>query len=137
MHLSGEHPRAHRSLTRRERDIVRRDARRTPDDIAREPLHLLELRTELEQQQLHAGALELGDPRRDLLRRTDQPRAQAAVRDRVVLELHALLQLGAVQPLTEVLEPRRAGPQRGDALELPLRVRLAIATDDVARDAEL
>src|SRR5262249_42787671 len=104
--------------------------------LRREPLHLLELRAELEQQQLHARALELGDAVRDLPRRPDQPGAQSAVRDGVVLELQAVLELGSVHPLAEVLEPRRAGPQGRDALHLAPRLVLGVAAHDVGRDAE-
>src|SRR5882757_138073 len=45
----------------------------------RKPLHFFKLRAELQEQQVCSGALELGNPRRHLFRRANQPGTQAAV----------------------------------------------------------
>src|SRR5437867_10818081 len=60
------------------------------DDLLREPLHLLVLRTELQQQQLHSRALEFDDALRDPVGRPHEPRLEPALRYRVALEADAL-----------------------------------------------
>src|SRR5262245_12069499 len=102
----------------------------------RESLHLLELGAHLEQHQLHARSLELRDALGDLTWRTDQTRAEPAVRDRVVLEAEALLELRSAHPLIEVLESRCTGTERDDALDLAPRLLLGVATHHVRGHAE-
>jgi len=79
------------------------------DHLGGEPLHLLGLGTHLQQQQVDPGVLQGLHLLPDLLGRADQPGSQAAVRDRVFLDLQLPLQLGARQPLVEVGEPGRQG----------------------------
>src|SRR5262249_62130842 len=93
-------------------------------------------RAPLEQEQLHAHGLELRDPLGNPRRRADEAAPEPAVRDRVVLEPEPVLELGAVHPLAEVLEPGRAGAQRGDALDLALDLGLRVPAHRVAGDAE-
>src|SRR5919205_1400436 len=101
------------------------------DDLRGEALHLFELRAALEQEQLDARVLELFDARRDLLGRPHEAGAQAAVRDRVVFERHALLQLRAREPLLVVVVARGRLPHVRDARELLLRLALRVADDGV------
>src|ERR1700683_4023508 len=63
-----------------------RSGRAGLDDRVRKPLHLLHLRTELKQQQIHSRVLEFPDAIRNLLRRPNPSRAQSAVRDGVILQ---------------------------------------------------
>src|SRR5437867_13020229 len=79
-------------LRRAQRGLAGRAAHER-DDLLREPLHLLELRTELQQQQLHSRAPEFDDALRDPVGRPQEPRVEPAIRDRVVLEADALLEL--------------------------------------------
>ena len=67
------------------------------DDLLAEAGHLLALRGELEQHQVDPGVLVGPDPIGELLGRTDQPGAQAAVGDAVLLQGHLRLQLRAAQ----------------------------------------
>src|ERR1041384_849347 len=77
--------------------------RRTPRRDERhhrlgEPLHLLELRAELEEEEIDPGVGKAVDLLGDLVRRTDEPRLEPAIRDGVVLETYALLELRVGQP---------------------------------------
>ena len=64
-----------------------------PDHRFRKPLHLLELRAELQKEQVRAGGFKLRHALGDLFRRADEAGTQAAVRHRVVFERDALLKL--------------------------------------------
>jgi hypothetical protein len=74
------------------------------DDLLGEAVHLLRLRAHLQQQQAEPGFLIFGDPLLDLLGRADQVGAQAAVGDGIFLQLELALELGARQPLVEIVE---------------------------------
>ncbi len=58
-----------------------------------EAVHFFGLGAELQQEQVHAGALEFADAVGHLLRRADQARTQAAIRDGIFFVRYALLQL--------------------------------------------
>src|SRR5665647_1187661 len=85
--------------------------------LLRKALHLLELRAALQQQQVHTHRLEVAHAFRHLLRRAHEPRAEPAIRDRVVLETDLLLELRIRDPVTVVAlslihisEPTRRTP---------------------------
>ena len=73
------------------------------------PLHLLQLRAHLQQQQIDANRLIGRHAFAHLAWRADQAGAQAAVGDGVFLQLQLPLQLGARQPLVEVGEAGGGG----------------------------
>src|SRR3954470_24618124 len=73
------------------------------DDFFGKALHLLELRTALEEQQAHAGVLELANAVRHLLGSSDETGTQAAVGHGVVLQRHALLELRIGEPVLIVV----------------------------------
>jgi hypothetical protein len=75
------------------------------DHVAAEAGHLLVLRRELKQQQVDPGLLVLPDALGDLRGRADEPGAQAAVGDAVLLERDVRFEL---RPLDEVAV-RRVG----------------------------
>src|SRR5689334_5402863 len=77
--------------------------------LLRETLHLFGLRAELQQRQVDACAFQRLEPFGDRLRRADEARAQAPIGDRILLDGHGLLELGAGEPLLVVREPRRRG----------------------------
>src|ERR1700744_3691270 len=69
------------------------------DHAVAEAFHFLELRAELQQQQVDAHFFELADLLLHLGRRTHQAGAQTAIRHRIFLDRHLLFQLGAFEPL--------------------------------------
>ena len=69
------------------------------DHSARKPFHLFELRAELEQQQLHPGLFKGGHALGNLFRRPNQTRPQPAIRNRIIFERDALLELRPSKPL--------------------------------------
>src|SRR5258708_4429167 len=107
------------------------------DHRFREPLHLLKLRAELQQQQIHACLFEFCDAFGDLLGSPHQARAQPAVGHRIILERNALLELRSGKPLLIVLVPSGALFDVGDARELLLRLAFGLAHHDVPRHAVL
>src|SRR6266536_1717774 len=69
------------------------------DNLFGKPLHLLELRAELQEQEIHARLLERANPIGDLLRCSCESRLQSAIGNRIVLQAHALLELRVGEPL--------------------------------------
>src|SRR6185503_8414924 len=65
------------------------------EDLHAEALHFFPLRTELQEREIETDALQLIEPLADLFGCSDQPRAQAAIRDRIVLQRNVLLELRA------------------------------------------
>src|SRR5437879_9418784 len=92
---------------------------------------------ELEQQQVDPGPLELLDAPRDLLGRPHQAGLEPAVRDRVVLQADALLELRVGDPFLIVRVARRALAHVGDARYFALGGGLGGPADDIARPPEL
>src|SRR6185437_7480853 len=78
-------------------------------DLGGEALHLLELRTALEEQEPDAGFLELVHALGHLLGSADEAGAKATIRNGVVLERNLLLELRVRDPVLIVVVARRPG----------------------------
>src|SRR5205807_1541723 len=61
--------------------------------------HFVQLRAELQEDQVHASGFELAEALGHLFRCSNKPGAQAAIRNRIVFERNALLELRSVEPL--------------------------------------
>ena len=77
------------------RSKLLRTARIAIDDRFREALHLFQLRAELQQHQVYANLFEFRHTFGNLFGCADQARPQPAIRNRVVFQRNALLQLCA------------------------------------------
>ena len=75
-------------------------------DLLGKPLHLLELRAALQQQQAHTGCFELTHAIGDLLRCADKACTKPAVGDRVVLQRQMLIELRVGDSVLVVIEAR-------------------------------
>src|SRR5438034_1627233 len=106
------------------------------EHVFRDAIHLLALRTALEQHELAARLLERPQPLGDLLGRADEARAQTAIAHAVVLEADLRLELRALDEVEVRRVAARARLHVGDALDLALRLGLGVAHDRIARDAE-
>src|SRR6202521_2893356 len=102
-----------------------------------ETLHFFKLRAELEQHEVDPGGFELGDALGDLLGRADKSGAQATVRNGVIFQGNALLELGSRQPLLVICITCGGLLYVGDASKLVPRFALRFSNDSVARDTEL
>src|SRR2546428_5895886 len=101
-----------------------------------ETLHLLALRTALQEQKVDPDLLEAADSLRHLVGGADKPGTEAPIRNAVVLERHLCLEL---RPLDEILVARVAARARanvGDARYLLLHFSVGIPHDRVGRDTE-
>src|SRR5712692_394124 len=106
------------------------------DHLLREPFHLVVLRTELQQQQVHTRVLEPENALGDLLGRPCEARLQPTVRHRIILEAHLLFELGVGQPFVIGRVARCALAHVRDAGDLPPGRCYRRAAHDVARDPE-
>src|SRR5215471_5993238 len=102
----------------------------------RKHFHFFQLWTELQQQQIHSRSFKSPNPFCHLFRRANQPRAQPAIRDRVILETHSLLQLRACKPLLVISVARRRLLNVRNPLQLLVRFTLGFANHGVSRNAK-
>src|ERR1700674_1533079 len=126
-----------RNLKKEEESIGHRQRGISPDDGFRKAVHLFRLRAELQQHEVNAGGFELGHPLGHLFGRADKPRTQAAIRNRIIFQRNALLQLRSGQPLLVIRVARRGLLHVGDSPQLILRFALRFANDRISGNAEL
>src|SRR5580704_10589109 len=102
-----------------------------------EALHFFQLRAELKQEQIGSGAFELANAVSNLLGGADEPGAQPAVRDGIILEGNALLELRVREPLLVIIVAGGVLVDVCDAAKVGLRLGFGGADDRVSGDAEL
>src|SRR5580658_655805 len=110
--------------------------RMSPNHLPAKPLHLFQLRTKLEQQQIHSRGFKRRHPLSHLLRGSHESRPQSAVRHRVILERYLLLQLRPRQPLLVIRIARRGLLHVGNPLHFLQRFALGFPHDGIARNAK-
>src|SRR5262249_27787095 len=106
------------------------------DDQGGKSLHFFELGAELEEDEVNPDFFELLEALGDLLGGAHKTGAEAAVRNGVVFERDALLELSTGEPLLVVQVARRGLLDIGDAPDFVLRFFFCLANDGVTRDAE-
>src|SRR6476646_12154021 len=71
-----------------------------------EALHFFKLWTALKQEEIYANRLELGNPFRNLVRCSDESRAQSPIANGIILKRDVLVELCASQPLLIIVVTR-------------------------------
>src|SRR5207253_4157457 len=132
---SGRRRACSREITSASSQGGRRSARANHSSC--EALHFLELRAELQQHEVNTSGFELRQTLGHLFRRANQPGPQAAIRNRIIFQRNALLQLRSGKPLLVVRVARGGLLNIRHSPQLVLRLAFRFANNGISSNAKL